>query len=368
MLYKNNSMSIKITLYKVFNYLHKKYSFYSEKKYIKGLITTLPHIEVLSSKQKKSIQNWYRIHYGKRIPDYRWHAYYYTRNGVFSEKYIPNYVLSDINKALFDPHIAAAFDDKNLYHTIFPDVLQPVAYIKCINGFFYVGSIPVTREEAIERCADLGKVIIKPTYRSQNGRGVKHIELCDGKDKSSSKNLFEIFEEYGKNFIIQESIKQHELLSALCPTSVNTIRIVTYRRSDKEVVVIYHVLRIGKFGSEVDNTSAGGMTCKIDEKGRLGKYAICSKPAGNFEKNEAGIIFENYEVPSFDKVVAKAKEMHLRLPHFIMVGWDFSVNESGEVVFVEMNAPFGLHQPAAGPGFGEYTEEIFERCFGKPRN
>ena len=359
-------MKIKATFFRVINLIHKKYSFYSEKKYIKGLIATVPNIERLSTAQKRKIQNWYKIHYGKKIPDYRWHAYYYTRNGIFSEKYIPNYVLSDINNALYDSHIAAAFDDKNLYYTIFPDVLQPIAYIKCINGFFYDGNVPLTREEAIERCANIGKVIIKPTFRSQNGRGVRHLEICNGVDERSSKKLSEIFDKYGKNFIVQETIKQHERLSALCPTSVNTIRIVTYRRSDKEVAVIYHVMRIGKFGSEVDNTSAGGMTCKIDEKGRLSKYAICSKPAGNFEKNETGIIFENYEIPSFDKVVAKAKEMHFRLPHFIMVGWDFSVNENGEVVFVEMNAPFGLHQPAAGPGYGKYTEEIFERCFGKP--
>lgn len=361
------AMNPKNIFYKIFNYLHKLYSFRSEKKYIKGLMSTCPEIKTLSKEQKRSIQAWYKSHYGKKLPDYRWHAYYYTRNGVFSEKYIPNYVLSDINKALYDPHIAAAFDDKNLYDTLFPDVLQPKTYVKCINGFYYDKNGPITRTEAISRCTDIGKVIIKPTYRSQNGRGVKHLELRNGRDERSKDSVSDVFDNYGKNFIVQESIRQHERLSALCPTSVNTIRIVTYRRSESEVVVIYHVMRIGKFGSEVDNTSAGGMTCKIEENGRLSKYAICSKPAGKFEQNEAGVVFENYQVPSFGEVVAKAKEMHLRLPHFIMIGWDFSVNEDGNVVFVEMNAPFGLHQPAAGPGYGKYTEEIFERCFGKPK-
>ena len=45
-----------------------------------------------------------------------------------------------------------------------------------------------------------------------------------------------------------------------------------------------------------------------------------------------------------------------------MIGWDFTVNENSDVVFIEMNAPFGyvLHQIAAGPGFGNLTDEIIQ--------
>lgn len=335
-------------------------------KYVKELRSTCPEIKTLSKEQKASIQAYYKKYYGKKIPDYLWHEYYYSRNGIFSEKYIPNYVLLDINSALYNQSITTAFDDKNLYYTIFPDVRQPKSYLKCINGLLYNGMTPETEDEAVSRLVNLGEAIIKPTFCSYNGNGVKHLNIVNGKDQKSNKTLGELIKDYGKNFVVQEAIHQHEDLAALCPSSVNTIRIVTYRREPKEVVVIYAVMRIGKFGSEVDNTSAGGMVCSINtDDGKLNKYAISSKPAGSFDKNEAGLVFEGYQVPCFDKVVERAKEMQFRLPHFPLVGWDFTVDTNNEVVFVEMNAPFGLHQPAAGPGYGKYTDEIMERCFGK---
>ena len=203
----------------------------------------------------------------------------------------------------------------------------------------------------------------EPETHRKYGDGVKYINIQNGVDMRSNLSINELIDKYGKNFVIQEVVHQHSELAKLCPTSVNTIRMVTYRRNT-EIVVIYAVMRIGKFGSEVDNTSAGGMTCKIYESGFLGKQAICSKPAGKFETNEEGLVFETFKVPYYDKVIETAKKMHMRMPHFDMVGWDFTINNNNQVVFIEMNAPFGLHQPAVGPGFGEYTEEILEKCFG----
>lgn len=335
-------------------------------KYVKELRSTCPEIKKLTKEQKVKIQAYFQKYYGKKIPDYLWHEYYYSRNGIFSEQYIPNYVLLDINSALYNQSITTAFDDKNLYYTIFPDIRQPKAYLKQINGLLYNEMEPESVDEAVTRLANIGEAIIKPTFCSYNGNGVKHLNIVGGKDKKTNKSLTELFKDYGKNFVIQEAIHQNDGLSALCPSSVNTIRVVTYRRAPKEVVVVYAVMRIGKFGSEVDNTSAGGMVCNIDiETGKLSKYAISSKPAGKYEKNEAGVVFEGYQVPCFDKVVEQAKKMHFRLPHFPMIGWDFTVDTNNDVVFVEMNAPFGLHQPAAGPGYGKYTDEIMELCFGK---
>lgn len=338
-------------------------------KYIKSLRSTCPEIKKLTKEQKQRIQDFYIKYYGKRLPDYLWHEYYYSRNGIFSEKYVPNYIWNEINARMLNKNIAKAFDDKNLYYTLFPDICKPDAYIKCINGYYYdnestMRESSITKEKAENKCYNIGEAIIKPTFCSCNGKGVKYIDICNGIDKKSGLSIKELMNNYGNNFIIQKVIKQHPELAKLCPTSVNTIRIVTYRR-DMEIVVIYAVMRIGKLGSEIDNTSAGGMTCNIDELGRLSKYAICSKPAGLFESNEFGIKFENYQVPYYKEVVEKAKEMHYRLPYFYMVGWDFTIDDNNQVVFVEMNAPFSLHQPAAGPGFGKYTEEIFMKCFGK---
>lgn len=357
-------MKIKKIGKSLIDYLKRKslYRYYTN--YIKGLRSTCPEIQKLTKEQKQKIQEFYVKYYGKKIPDYLWHEYYYTRTGVFSEKYIPNYVLSEINQKFYNKSITTAFDDKNLYYILFPDICKPEAYLKCINGHLYYKDEAVSLKDASEKCKNIGEAIIKPTFCSCNGDGVKYLNIENGIDKRTGLSVEQLINNYGNNFVIQEAVHQHPELSRLCPSSVNTIRMVTYRR-EMDIVMIYAVMRIGKFGSEVDNTSAGGMTCKIYENGYLSKHAICSKPAGKFEKNEAGLIFETFQVPYFDKIFETAKNMHMRMPHFNMVGWDFTINDKNQVVFIEMNAPFGLHQPAAGPGFGEYTEEIFEKCFKK---
>lgn len=348
---------------KIINRVRRFMLYRHHTRYIKSLRSTCPEIKKLTKEQKQKIQDFYIKYYGKPLPDYLWHEYYYTRNGIFSEKYVPNYILTEINAKMYNVHVSKAFDDKNLYYTLFSDICKPNAFLKCINGYYYNNEKTVSKEIAKEICKNIGKAIIKPTFCSCNGDGVRRIDICNGVDVKTGVSLEKLMDMYGNNFIIQDIVQQHPELAKLCPSSVNTIRIVTYRR-EMEIVVIYAVMRIGKFGSEVDNTSAGGMTCSINEHGRLSKYAICSKPAGLFEMNEAGVIFENFQIPYYEEVVKTAKDMHVRMPHFHMVGWDFTINDKNQVEFIEMNAPFGLHQPAAGPGFGKYTEEIFEKCFG----
>ena len=348
----------------IMTYAHTKYTYWSHTKYIKKLMSSCDYLKELTSEQKGQIQDYYKLHYGKRLPDYYWHQYYYTQHGIFSPKYVPNYIVEEINGKLFNKHITTTFDDKNLYYTIFPDVRQPRAYLNCINGYYYINGRPITKDDAIESLFNLGKAVIKPTFCSQNGNNVKYIELIDGVDSRSGQTLSVLFEQYGKNFVIQEAIRQHPALSALCPSSVNTMRVVTYRRGN-DIVLIYAVMRMGKVGSEVDNTSAGGMACKILTNGRLNAFATCPKPAARFDHSETGVVFDGYEIPYFGDVFEQAKKMHLRLPYFVMVGWDFTINDQNEVVFIEMNTPFGLHQPAAGPGYGEYTDEIFDLCFCK---
>lgn len=348
---------------KLVELVRKYYAYRYYTNYINTLRSTCPEIKKLTNDQKEKIQEFYKKYYGKKLPDYLWHEYYYTRTGLFSEKYIPNYILSEINQKMYNKNITTAFDDKNLYYTLFPNISKPFPYIKCINGYFYDGDIALSKDDAIKRCENIGEAIIKPTFCSCNGDGVKYLKLQNGIDERSGISISKLFDNYGKNFVVQEAVHQHSELAKLCPTSVNTIRIVTYRR-EMDIEIIYAVMRIGKFGSEVDNTSAGGMTCCINENGYLSRYAICSKPAGKFDKNEAGLVFEEFKVPYYEQVKKTAKEMHLKMPHFYMIGWDFTINDKNEVEFIEMNAPFGLHQPAAGPGFGKYTEEVFEKCFG----
>lgn len=70
---------------------------------------------------------------------------------------------------------------------------------------------------------------------------------------------------YGKDFIIQEFLEQHESINHFCPTSVNTLRLTLYRSvKDDKCVVPSAIMRIGNMGSVVDNAHAGGCFVGID--------------------------------------------------------------------------------------------------------
>ena len=73
-------------------------------------------------------------------------------------------------------------------------------------------------------------------------------------------------------------------------------------------------------------------------------------------------------IPSYVKVVEKAKELHRRIGDFRVISWDFAVDEAGEPVFIEMNLKYGgtkYHQLVRGPLFGDRTEKILNDVYTK---
>ena len=81
----------------------------------------------------------------------------------------------------------------------------------------------------------------------------------------------------------------------------------------------------------------------------------------------SGVVFEGYEVPSFDKVRELVIKASYMVPHFRLVSWDVAVLENGEPVLIEANLYDGqldLHQISNGPLFGDRTQEILGEVFG----
>ena len=235
--------------------------------------------------------------------------------------------------------------------------------MKNMNGYFYINNKPVSHDDAIKFCYNLGKVIIKPTLL-YHGLNVRIINIKDGITDYNGLTLSELFDLYKSNYCIQEVIKQHEDMKILNPSSINTIRVLTYR-SDMEVLVLYTVIRIGRKNSVVDNESSGGMTALIYPNGTIAKYAYSSPTEGQIEKTDEGIKLDGHKVPSYDKVVKLVQEQHFNLPFFDIIGWDIAIREDGEPIIVEFNVYPEMTQSATGPAFGEYTERIIREILNK---
>ncbi len=320
----------------------------------------LKEVKTLSSEQEKEIQDFYQRLIGKRIC-LDSHKYFYSRTGYYSKEYVPLYLYHTdlLNKA--NKTKVGFLSDKNLTDVMFHGVKQPKTILKNINGYYYFEGKPVTREEALELSKNLKNVLIKPA-RGTHGNGVMSLEVENGITNHNEKTLETIFDEYVMDFQIQERLKQHERMSALNPTSVNTLRILTYR-SGMEILVIYSVIRIGRQGQVIDNQCAGGISTKIDKEGKLGKFSFGGYNEDNILKTDSGIILDGYEVPSYHNAIDFVKQLHYRVPFFDLIGWDIAIDEVGDPVLIEWNTMPGLSQSAFGPGFGEYTERIISELW-----
>ena len=343
--------------------LRKKVKSYYIDSFIKKQYNKLSDKRKLTKEQKKEIQSFYKSIIGKKITLFS-HEYFYSRTGVYSKEYVP--------KSLFEVELLPkanklsyreAYADKNMIDVYLPNVKHPHTILKRMNGYFYYENKPVSKQEAISLCQNIRNALVKPVL-NHGGQGIQGLEVKDGVTNINGWTIEQLFDHYGNNFQIQERLKQHAKMNLLNDTSVNTIRIVTYR-SDMEILVIYSVVRIGKKGAVVDNQCAGGISTVIGEDGKLGGTAFGGFTADGVGKTDSGVVLEGFEIPSYHQAIETVKRLHYQLPFFNFIGWDVAIDEEGDPVVIEWNAGVGLSQSAFGPGFGKYTERILRELWKK---
>lgn len=287
--------------------------------------------------------------------------YFSTLNGIHSDRYLSMdlyyfYVIPALNRYDFKD----AYLDKNIYSILFPDVKQPVTVFKNMHGHYYHDGQEISFDQAVELVKDADfDMMIKPTVETCNGEGVEQITH---KDEAC---LTDLFRQYGFNFIVQQKVKQHPALQQLNPTSLNSMRLYTYRKKDGtyEFLYPYAHIRFGGKGATKDNVSQGGGTCLIHHDGLVDDrvYRFKSMTVSSLFQ-ETGV--KDLFIPAYDKVIETLKRMHQRLPYFDFVGWDVTVLPDGEPLLIEFNLVPSVEGPQmmAGPMFGEFLDEVIDRA------
>lgn len=216
-------------------------------------------------------------------------------------------------------------------------------------------------------------VIIKPSIDSKGGSGIEKYYWQDGvfvnKDKLTTLTG-SLLQSYGENYVVQEVVQQHPFLAQFNPSSVNTLRVCTYRSVvDEEVIVFACALRIGAKGSYTDNTHSGGVITKVDlETGKIGKVVY-----GKYRKMYSSwndIDFESFigYVPNWENVKEFAKNMASQVHHMRLLSLDISLRQNGDPVLIEINVngfSFGLPMCLNQPVFGERFDEVIDYCKDK---
>lgn len=310
-------------------------------------------IKKLSSEQKNKIDEIYKK-FGFRYT-YDTHILAYSVTGKFDEWIMPEDMFRTyIQPTLNDRNYKVVLSDKGYFELYMPEIKFPDCIIKNIDGCFYDADLnAITEEKAKEILAGYDEVVIKPTVENGFGKGVSLVKTMEENPLSLHK----------KNYIIQKRVVQHKTFSELNESSVNIVRVVTLFL-DGEVNVISSALRIGGVGAFTDNAvtsdGKGMIVVGIDENGKLREngYHSCGLKT---KQTPNGIAFLGREVYKLDEMFKIAKHQHVRFPDVKIIGWDFTVDRSGEVVAIEYNLrrPGILYyQYVNGSLFGSLTEKV----------
>lgn len=289
---------------------------------------------------------------------------------------IPDYIGTEILSYYLNPRRYSDFyEDKNTYSSyVLLEHALPKTYLKRIGGgkILYEDSV-----EGIEIISsptlclqNLGveMFILKPTVDTCSGEGVMMFKKQNERYVSSKGILFsdEFLNEYGDDYVIQEVIQQHPDLAKFNPTSVNTLRICTYRSvNDESVIVTGALIRIGKSGEVVDNAHAGGCFVGIDlESGNLLHYA-CDQYGNKYETWNGVSFSENHIIPHWNKVKEFAEKIASYNKHSRLLALDLTVDKLGIPRVIEINIDgfsYWLFQFCGQDVFNGEVQSVIDYC------
>ncbi len=313
---------------------------------------------VLTPEQEQEIKSIY----GKRI-SCKWHRLYQSYTGVFNKDYFPEILFSSkLEPKLCPRNICKVLQDKSLVEILYasvPGLKFPRTVIVNSSGIYYDAERNIITKEAaaysVERWCAQNAFIIKPTTDTKEGHNVlKFRSATVNRDKA-----LELFRKYGKNFIIQECMRNQEEIQALYDKAFNTFRIMTYILNDK----LYHIppiLRVGRFGKEIDDELYIG----VSDEGILSAEAFSYEGERYLAHPDSHITFSGYHIPGVPKLVECAYACHKKTPHTKFISWDLSLSEAGDPILIEANLlghSAWFPQVVCGAStFGENTKPMLE--------
>lgn len=356
-------MNINILFRRFHNGLFYKVRKWHMRSYVHKLKKSHTNAKILTTTQRKAIKSFYKD-YGRVNPLF--HNFYTEKTGVFSEKYIPDDLYYNNINLFYNNHLLAkSVDHKGYYHAIFPDIPQPHVVACRKGGFWFTGYEPLAAEKLTELLKTEKAVFIKLATDSGGGSGVQYLEPANCGDFETA--FQKCIQSMHGDLIIQRSLEQHKALAMLNESSVNTLRILSLLR-DGKVTIYSSILRMGSHGAKVDNSSSGGISVGITDEGKLKEFAYYTKGTSLSQHPDSGIVFKDYQLPSFKEAKALVQKAHWYIPHFRMVSWDVAIDPEGHPVLIEANMTDGqldFHQLNNGPLFGNDTKMILDEVFGK---
>lgn len=298
---------------------------------------------------------------------------------------IPEDIGHSYIEALFNPRGKTAYwEDKSLFPTYLPEGCAPQTILcrqdggEILDGkFVRVATIDFSSNAAqIASCMARiawGGVILKPSKGSSSGRGIMLFRYNESKNEyvSTTNQVLNgtFLKLYRDNWVLQEVVEQHPYLAQFCHSSLNTMRIFTYRSvANEEIIITSAALRIGHEGSIVDNMHAGGGMVGIDVKsGELGKYVFDQYGNKTTRLNTINFLESTFIIPEWEKILDFSKDVASINTDCRLIALDIALDKNNNPRFIEWNVggmgySFWISMMTGVTPFGEKTDEIVEYC------
>lgn len=260
---------------------------------------------------------------------YRYHLYLHT--------YKPNDLICGYEAAVLLKNInhapdLDAVDDKAIFYSICK-----------MNGLSIpaIYSIIENKNSSVNLpCEDL---IIKPA-RGSKGTGIELWEYTNGKyhyetlmlgPDELKEHIQEKFSALHLPIIIQQRITNHNGLAELSTGGLITVRVVTVRTAENQILHLMSVLII-PVGKKLLRHKV--ILSPINEEtGELGAATTYGVIPRTFDKHpDTNLAFVGLQIPYWKEILSLTKEAHTHFMDFASLGWDIAITESGPVI-IEAN-------------------------------
>ena len=255
--------------------------------------------------------------------------------GYIDYKIAEMYRLNDAQRATqitrgISNSIVARMNDKKFWH-FFDNKTEFNQLFSAQVKRGWLNLLEASEEDFAKFLEGRGDIICKPIDGS-SGQGILK---CTPEEYGDPKVLYQRLREDGIG-IVEDKVIQHPAIAALCPTSVNTIRVATLL-GDKKEGIVYAYIRIGN-GKVMDNVDCGGMAAPVDIETGVITGVGANKAGETYEIHPmTGTKIPGTQIPYWEDVKTMClNAMHV-VPQVRFVAWDVAITEDGPV-FIEGNS------------------------------
>ena len=163
---------------------------------------------------------------------------------------------------------------------------------------------------------------------SESGGGVTKV----GRENTSEDTFLGV-----ENYVVQSCIDQHSFFERMISGPVATLRITTVRERDGRIEIRAAYLRLGRKNESHVQSATAVKIAIVDENGKLDVFGYTPDWRRTEYHPDTGVQFANNYVPNFRKAVDLCIELHRKIPHVTIIGWDTAIDKNDQVRIMEWN-------------------------------